>query len=151
MANTINSDETADALLPEIPDYDEDLDEPFVGPNNLKEWDETYDDEFKAETTAIIEGHDHPQASESSCGAVSGYTQLGAVPGSLMVQPQEGLPGHREFEPEDPTQGNTIEFASSEDDTRGLSEGLLDRELTNPDGSPHDMESDLLNEFQQVQ
>ena len=71
-----------EALLPEIPDYDEDLDEAFVGPyNEYNEEldDETYDDSYEAETTAILEGRDpalDPQASASSGGAVSGDTRL---------------------------------------------------------------------------
>ena len=68
---------------------------------------------------------------------MSGYTQLGAAPGS---QPQEVLPGNREFEPVGPTQANNV----------GLDpDGSLD--LTNPDGSPHDTEADVLNELQRVQ
>ena len=110
--------------MEEIPYYDEDLDESFTGPYNeeeLNDQDETYDDSYEAETSAIFQDGataPAPDGPASSCGTASGYTQLGAAPGSSNQQ--QGLPGHREFEPEDPTQGNTIEFASSEDDMRGL-------------------------------
>ena len=79
------------ALLTQIPDYDEDLEEAFIGPCG-DDQDEAYDDEYEAESTAILEGLD-PSTSTSSRRAVSGDTQLGAVPGSPMVQQlQRGLP-----------------------------------------------------------
>ena len=136
-------------LLNQIPGYDEDLDEAFTGPftDGL---DETYDDEYEAESTAILQGQD-PLASASSRRVETDNTQLGAAPGSSMLQQlQQGLPGYRDFEPENPTQANTAEFASSEDEARaGLAEGSHD--ATNPDGSPLDMETNLLSELQQVQ
>ena len=51
------------SLLTQIPGYDEDLDEAFIGPFGDQQ-DETYDDEYEAETTAILEGRD-PLASAS--------------------------------------------------------------------------------------
>ena len=81
--------EIANALLPEIPDFDEDLDEAFTGPRgggpNLEEWDESYDDEYEAETAAIFEGS-QPQAVQSSDRDVSVDTQLGAALGSSNQQ-----------------------------------------------------------------
>ena len=70
-----NGAESADAPLPEIPYYDEDLDEPFVGPSNLEEWDETYDDSYEAESTRLIEGQES-LALESSRGGVSANTHF---------------------------------------------------------------------------
>ena len=61
-------------LLTQIPDYDEDLEEAFIGPYLGDDQDETYDDEYEAETTAVLEGRE-PVASASSGRAVSGDTQ----------------------------------------------------------------------------
>ena len=126
--------EAIEPQLIQIPDYDEDLEEDFTGPFQ-GELDESYDDEYEAESTAILEGQD-PPALTSSRGGVSANTQLGAVPGSSMLQQlQQGLPGYRDFEPENLTQANNAEFSSSEDEARaGLAEGSHD--ATNPDGSP---------------
>ena len=66
------------ALLTQIPDYDEDLEEAFIGPYLGDDQDETYDDEYEAETTAILEGRD-PLASTSSRRAVSGDTQACSI------------------------------------------------------------------------
>ena len=69
--------EIANALLPEIPDFDEDLNEAFTGPPgggpNIEEWDETYDDSYEAESTRLLEGQES-QALESSRGGVSANT-----------------------------------------------------------------------------
>ena len=59
--------------LNQIPDYDEDLEEAFTGPFT-EELDETYDDEYEAESTAILQGQD-PLASASSRGVESDNTQ----------------------------------------------------------------------------
>ena len=68
--------ETINPQLVQITDYDEDLEEAYIGPFS-DELDEAYDDAYEAESTAILEGSDpalNPQASVSSGGAVSGYT-----------------------------------------------------------------------------
>ena len=70
-----NGAESANAPLPEIPYYDEDLDEPFTGPSNLEEWDETYDDNYEAEATRLLEGPAVSQDLESSGRGVSANTQ----------------------------------------------------------------------------
>ena len=67
-------DEVANAhLSTQIPGYDEDLEEAFVGPYG-DEVDESYDDSYEAESTALIEGS-QSQALQSSGGAASGDTQ----------------------------------------------------------------------------
>ena len=74
MANGINEDyesmhddEVANAhLTSRIPDYDEDLDEAFVGPYG-EEVDESYDDSYEAESTGLIE-QPQSRALESSGG-----------------------------------------------------------------------------------
>ena len=52
--------ELANALLPEVPDYDEDLNETFTGLRgeglNMEEWDESYDDEYEPETADLFSG-----------------------------------------------------------------------------------------------
>ena len=115
------SGETSGADLVPVP-YDEDFEEAFTGPQfshgdftEEDEIDESYDDGYEAETAAIFRDQE-PMASQAvvTSGGVSAYTQLGAVPGSSMLQ--EGLPGYRELQPEDPTQANNAEFASSGDD-----------------------------------
>ena len=63
------------------------MDESFPGPFNEQELndniaeldDESYDDNYEAETSAIFEGGATapvPHGPVSSCGAASGYTQL---------------------------------------------------------------------------
>ena len=65
--------ETINPQLVQIPDYDEDLEEAYIGPFS-EELDEAYDDAYEAESTAMIEGSD-PPALTSSCGVVSDNTQ----------------------------------------------------------------------------
>ena len=60
-------------LTSRIPDYDEDLDEAFVGPYG-SEVDESYEDLYEAESTRLIEGQES-LALESSRGGVSADTQ----------------------------------------------------------------------------
>ena len=77
MATGINGDETANAQLIQIPDYDEDLEEAFIGPYIDMLNEEAYDDEYEAESAAMIEGQE-PQASVViQRGAVSGQTHIG--------------------------------------------------------------------------
>ena len=59
--NLMLDGEVANALLPEVPDYDEDLNETFTGlsPGGVPyeaEWDESYDDEYEAETANLFNG-----------------------------------------------------------------------------------------------
>ena len=58
--NSMVDGEIANALLPEVPDFDEDLNETFTGlPGggpDLEEWDESYDDEYQAETAVLFNG-----------------------------------------------------------------------------------------------
>ena len=48
--------------------------------------------------------------------------------------------------PEDPTQGSAFEFAASSEDERGFTTSPPP-DVTNPDGSPVDVETNLLNEL----
>ena len=73
----------------EIPYFDEDIDEPFIGPYNadeLDEEDESYDDEYEGYTANLFQdGVSVPPPeglSSTERGAGSGHTQLGAAPGS---------------------------------------------------------------------
>ena len=150
----INGGEVTEPRLIEVPSYDEDLDEAFTGPFS-NELSESYDDMYEVESTAIIEGRDITDPLTSAVvpsRGVSADTQLGAVPGSSMLQLQQGLTGYRDLTPEEEnlTQATNAEFASSEEDgLAGRLEGLHD--FTNPDGSPLAEETSLLNELQQVQ
>ena len=74
-ATEFNDGEDAIAPLQQIPYYDEDLDEAFTGPRILEEWDETYDDNYEAEATRLLEGQES-QVLESSRGGVSANTHV---------------------------------------------------------------------------
>ena len=133
-----------------IPYYDEDIDEAFIGPGNSVEDDESYDDEYETQSATLFQdGVSVPPPeglSSEERGAGSGHTQLGVAPGSS--NPQQGLPGHRDFEPAGPTQASNAEFASSKDDIQGFDPDGPD--LANPDGSPgtpHDTEAEMLKSF----
>ena len=70
---SMHDDEVANAhLSAQVPDCDEDLEEAFIGPYG-DEVDESYDDSYEAESTALIKGS-QSQALQSSGGAVSGDT-----------------------------------------------------------------------------
>ena len=74
-AQTMGDDAAADAADIEVPEYDEDESEAFHGPELLREVELEEHEDFPTWPEPQIE------AMESQW-AVSGYTQLGAVPGS---------------------------------------------------------------------
>ena len=127
----------------EIPEYDEDLDEAFIGPyspDDLVDLEETWDDEYEEESTRLIArgGIDPPPESPQSYpGGGSAYTQLGAAPGSATFE--GALPGYREPQPGEPLQSGTVEFApSSGEENHTLPAevtSLPPHGITNPDGS----------------
>ena len=62
----------------EIPEYDEDLEEAFIGPYNAEDLDESWDDAYEEEAARLFQ-YDATSASAevlaSSLGAGSGETQ----------------------------------------------------------------------------
>ena len=141
----------------QIPYYDQDLDEAFAGPSEYDQEDnESNDDNYWEESQALIEatmgGTTIPRNDQQ---IVSDYIQLGAVPGS--VTQEQALSGEGITEPVGPPRSGiqSIEFASSEEDSRAVQSqpsGALDPGASfNPDGSPLAEETQLLSELQRVQ
>ena len=66
-----------DIAGPTIPDYDEDFQEAFIGPAymaDMAEMDETYDDDYEAQSTAAIEAREPGASVIVPSGIVSDYT-----------------------------------------------------------------------------
>ena len=163
MAFSDINDNEVDAINVEIPQYDEDEEELFTGPAfaGYNE-DEFYEqDEYSVSHPELITVSEPPAAQGDgleprSAGIASDHTQLGAVPGTTNVE--EVVPGGGDIEPGSPPQSSmampmAVEFASSGDERSQtpLGDPVPDGALYNPDGSPLDDETELLNELQRVQ
>ena len=77
MAMNTSDGEVTEPRLIAVPDYEEDLDETFHGPF-INELDESYDDAYEEESTAILEGRDITGPGSSGVvpsGGVSADTQ----------------------------------------------------------------------------
>ena len=147
-AQTMGDDAAADAADIEVPEYDEDETEAFHGPELRRGVELEEDEDFRDGESGSIE------AMESQW-AESGYTQLGAVPGSqtraktvvrtLSRDPlsESGeLPGGGTYEPGKPPQFNAEFLASGEEEAGAPQlartvDALDPKAMFNPDGSPH--------------